>query len=222
MGEEVEHGLLRPLALIHVIAILGEAREVDDAEIRAARRETVRRRLSEVIEARPDILSAHVRAMLHYIPRLFVGRAPRGVHVIVSRAHIGRVGIGQPPLLGRHEDRIGGHHVIATRLQGRYTLGEDKGFAWEILWHILYPLMMVIKAYHIDGTTLKEVVIWRGLVAACEDGTRGIVTLHNLCEMLRKERLYGEFSILSERRGIVTSIQNKVGLFEGKRISLGT
>ena len=33
MWEEVEHRLLRPLTLIHVIDILGEACEVDDAEI---------------------------------------------------------------------------------------------------------------------------------------------------------------------------------------------
>ena len=33
MWKEVEHRLLRPLTLIHVIDILGKACEVDDAEI---------------------------------------------------------------------------------------------------------------------------------------------------------------------------------------------
>ena len=83
MGEEVQHRLLGPLALIHVIGVLGEAREVDDAEVTASCREAVGRGLADVVPARPDILSADEGVMLHHVPGLFVGRTPRSVHIVI-------------------------------------------------------------------------------------------------------------------------------------------
>ena len=76
VGEEVEHGLRGPLALVHVIGILGEACEIDDAKVAGARRESVGRRLTDIVEARPDILSSHEGVMLHHVPCLFVSARP--------------------------------------------------------------------------------------------------------------------------------------------------
>ena len=76
MGEEMEHGLSGPLALVHIIAILGKACKVDDTEVRAACRETVRSGFADIVEASPDELSSYVRGVLDYIPCLLVSRAP--------------------------------------------------------------------------------------------------------------------------------------------------
>ena len=58
------------------------------------------------------------------------------MHVVVGRAHIGGIGIGQPPLLRSHIDAIAGHHVVTTRLEGTDTLREDKGLIGEVLGYI--------------------------------------------------------------------------------------
>ena len=76
MGEEMEHWLGGPLALVHIIAILGEASKVDDTEVRAACGETVRSGFADIVETSPDELSTNVRGVLYNIPCLLVSRAP--------------------------------------------------------------------------------------------------------------------------------------------------
>ena len=76
VGEEVQHRFRGPLALIHVIGILGEACEVDDTEVARTCREAVGRGFSDIVEARPDILSSTVGRMLHHIPCLLVSTRP--------------------------------------------------------------------------------------------------------------------------------------------------
>ena len=80
----MEHRFVGPLTLIHVITVLWEAREVDDAKVTAACRETVRRRLSDIIPACPDKLSGAIGRMLHYIPRLLMRGAPWHTTVVIS------------------------------------------------------------------------------------------------------------------------------------------
>src|SRR5947207_11502882 len=54
-----------PLALVHVITVFRETGEIDDTEVRAARRPlgavAVRCGLAEIIEARPDKLTHDIR-----------------------------------------------------------------------------------------------------------------------------------------------------------------
>ena len=73
---------------------------------------------------------------------------------------------------------------------------------------------MIVETDDVDGTTPEEVVTRVGLVAACRDGARRVVTTYNLCQMPCEKRLYGELPFLGECRGIVTCIQDQVGLFE--------
>lgn len=142
------------------------------------------------------------------------------MHIVVSRAHIRGVGIRHPPLFGSHNDAVGRHQVVASRLQGADTLGEDEGFVGEVLRHVLHPLMVVVEAHEVDGTALKEVVVGVGLVTASGNRTRGIVALDDVGQMLREQRLYRQLAILGQRRGVVTCIENEVGLFERQRVSL--
>ena len=76
MWEEMEHLLVGPFALIEIIRILGESREVNDTEVTAAGGKSVGRGFADIVESRPNKLSAHEVVMLHYIPCLLVGRAP--------------------------------------------------------------------------------------------------------------------------------------------------
>ena len=143
------------------------------------------------------------------------------MHIVVGRTHIRRVGIGQPPLLRCLEYGIGGHLIEAACLQGRYTLREDKRLAGEVLRHILHPLMVVVEADKIDGAALEEVVVRRRLIAAGRDGARGVVTLHDLCQMPGEQTLHGEFPVLRQRRGVVACVQDQVSLFQRQRVSFG-
>ena len=149
-----------------------------------------------------------------------MGRTPGGMHVVIGRAHVGGVGIGQPPLLRRHVDGVAGHHIEAARLQGTHTLGEDERLAREVLRHVLHPLVMIVEANHVDGTTLEEVIVRTRLVAACHDGARGIMFLDDLSQMLRQERLHTEFTILGQCRGIVACVQDEVRLLQRQRVGL--
>ena len=76
MGEEVQHGLLCPLALIHIIGILGETGEVDDAEVTRACRESVGSGFTDIVETRPDILTTHEVVVFHHIPSLLMRTRP--------------------------------------------------------------------------------------------------------------------------------------------------
>ena len=189
--EEMEHILVSPLALVHIVTILWQTSEVDDTEVAATCRIRIRSRLADIVEARPDKLSAHKVVVLNHIPCFLVGTAPRGVHIVVRRAHIGRVCIWQPPFLRSLDDAIGRHLVEATSLQSRYTLGEDERLAWEILWHILHPLMVIVEADDIDGATLEEVVLRVWLVTTCGNRATAprIILLYYLSKMLGEQRV---------------------------------
>ena len=76
VGEEVQHGLLCPLALIHIIGILGETGEVDDAEVTRACRESVGSGFTDIVETRPDILTTHEVVVFHHIPSLLMRTRP--------------------------------------------------------------------------------------------------------------------------------------------------
>ena len=76
VGEEVQHRFLCPLTLIHIIGILGETCEVDDAEVTRACRESVGSRFTDIVETCPDILSTHKVVVLHYIPSLLMRTRP--------------------------------------------------------------------------------------------------------------------------------------------------
>ena len=76
VGEEMQHRRRGPLALIHVVGVLGEACQVDDTKIGTACRESVGRGFTDVVPTRPDILSTNVGRMLHHIPCLLMCRTP--------------------------------------------------------------------------------------------------------------------------------------------------
>ena len=195
MREEMEHILAGPLALIHIITVLRKTRQVDDAEITAACRISVRRRFSDVIETGPDKLASHKVVMLHHIPGFLVGTAPRSMHVVVCRTHKRWVGIRQPPFLRCRIDMVTRHHVIAAGLQGRNTFRKDERLVREVLGHILHPLMMVVETDDIDGTALEEMVLRVRFVATSRNRTRAprVVLLHQLGKMLRQERVHAQF-----------------------------
>ena len=81
--------------------------------------------------------------------------------------------------------------------------------------------MMVVETDDINRTALKEMIIGRRLLTTCRDGTRDIVALHYLCQVLGHQALYGALAILSQCRGVMPCIQNQVGLFKRQRVSLG-
>ena len=82
----MEHLLLRPLTLIHIVAVLRETSEVDDTEVTAAGWKSVRSWLTYIVEASPDELTAHEVIMLHHIPSFLVRTTPRSMEVVVCRA----------------------------------------------------------------------------------------------------------------------------------------
>src|ERR1700674_2213714 len=72
MRKDVQDGLVGPLALVHVESIFGKAGQIDDAEVRAARRPGIRCRLADVIPTGPDKLTGKEIVLLYNLPGLFL------------------------------------------------------------------------------------------------------------------------------------------------------
>ena len=70
--------------------------------------------------------------------------------------------------------------------------------------------MMVVETYQINGPTLKEVVIRIRLVTTSGNGARGIIALHNLCQV-HGERERPSLLSLPFRAGSSLIIYNIVG-----------
>ena len=114
--EQIEHRLVGPFALVHIINILRQSGQVDDTKIAAAGGETVRRRLTDIVETRPDKLSADIRCMLYHIPRLFVCRTPGGVHIVVGRTHKAGIVIRLAPVFRGYDDLVRRHTIVTISL----------------------------------------------------------------------------------------------------------
>src|SRR5207249_5116629 len=106
--EDVDHGAFGPLALVHVVGSFGKPRQVHDPEVGAARRPAVRRRLTEVVEPRPDEHPRQEIVLLDLAPRLFVQRTPGRPAVIVARDTVVLVGRGAA---GRASATVGGDAI---------------------------------------------------------------------------------------------------------------
>jgi len=130
----MQHRLIRtPLGLIHVVDILREAGQVDDAEVRAACRPTVGSRLTDVIEARPEVLSTDEVVVLHMTHSSFVTVAPRNMTIVVGgateRGIIERLG----PTFGPNEHRITRRPVVTACYQAGKTFRHDDRLDAEVL-----------------------------------------------------------------------------------------
>ena len=221
MREKVQHVLVGPLALIHIIYVFRESGKVYDAEIAAVSRESVRSRLADVVPAGPDELSRAERRVLYDFPSLLVRAAPRCVSLIVTAAHERRVGVGLVPTLGHDTLFIARHLVISARLKCRNALRHEERLAGEVLRHVLYPLTVVVEAYQIYRSTLEKMVVRVGFVASCRYGTGVVVAFHDVHKVLGKQGIDTHLSIFSQRRGIVSGIKDKVGLLKRQSVGLG-
>ena len=172
--KEMEGWLVGPFALIEIIGVLRETCQVDDAEITAAGRESVRRWFADVVPSRPDVLTRDEVVVLDEVPSFLLQIAPRSTLVVVGRAHESWVGVRSPPFLRRLDDGIGRHHVEATGGERRVAFREDKRFAREVLWHVGYVAIVVVVADDVEGIALEEVIVRIRLVATCRDGACGI------------------------------------------------
>ena len=87
MREEMKHCLVRtPLALIHVIYVLGNSRQIHDAEERAARGETVRSGLADIIEPGPYKLTHYEVVLLNVAHCALMSRTPWHMIVVIAAA----------------------------------------------------------------------------------------------------------------------------------------
>src|SRR5262245_5580425 len=85
MRQEMQDWLVCPLALIHVIGVFRESREIDDAKVGTDGGPRIRRRFANVIPPSPNKHARQEVVLLHNLPRLFMGRSPRGAAIVVSR-----------------------------------------------------------------------------------------------------------------------------------------
>ena len=66
--QDVDRLVLRvPVAAVEVVAVLGNARQIDYSEVRRARLLGERRRFTKIVNARPHEFSAHVAVLLHVV-----------------------------------------------------------------------------------------------------------------------------------------------------------
>ena len=72
-----------PLRPVKMICVLRETGEVDDSEVRTARRPSVRSRLADIVEACPDVLSADEIVISYELDGLFMSIALRNMAIII-------------------------------------------------------------------------------------------------------------------------------------------
>ncbi len=227
VGEEMEHRLMGPFTLIHVIAVLREPREINDPEIAAPGGEAVWCRLTNIIPASPDELSGTPRCVLHHIPHLFMSGTPRHPAVVIGGAHHRRIRERLVPSLRHNEERVGRHAVITPRGQCRDTFCEEERLAGEVFRHVLHVLMMIVVPDDVEGSTLEEVVV-RARLITCSGNIimLGIIAQRqifpdDLGEMLREECIRRQALAVGQCRGVVPGIEDEVSLLERQPISAG-
>ena len=62
----------------------------------------------------------------------------------------------------------------------------------------------------------------RRLVTAGSNGSRGVITANDVCQMFGQQRIDALLTVFSQCRGIVTGIQDEVRLFQRQRVGIGT
>lgn len=105
------------------------SRQVDNAKVRAACRPTVRSRLTDIIEARPDVLSTDKVVVLHMTHSTFVTVAPRNMTVVVGGARERGIIERLVPTFGPDEHRITRHLVVTACHQAGNTFRHDERLA---------------------------------------------------------------------------------------------
>jgi hypothetical protein len=83
MREKMQNRLISPLRLVEIVHILREASQIHDSEIRTSGRPAVWSRLSNVVEARPYILSADEIIVTYQFQSLFVSISPRSMAIVI-------------------------------------------------------------------------------------------------------------------------------------------
>ena len=137
---------IQPLALIQIIVILRNARRIYDAEVRTLGRCIVilipRCRLTDIIKARPDILSCNPSAITIRNPGISRGLAPANCQIVIRRQlmiyNILRTGILR---------RIG---VISAALNGRRSLRTIHSPIRTQILIIVIVVFGVVEAYDVQ------------------------------------------------------------------------
>ena len=170
-GKKMQHRLVRtPLGLIHIVDVLREASQVDNAKVRATCRPTVRSRLTDIIEARPDVLSTDKVVVLYMAHSTFVTVAPRNMTVVVGGARERGIIERLVPTFGPDEHRITRHPVVTACHQAGNTFRYDERLTGEVLGNTCKPVVMVIEADNIKRTGTEQMIVRIRLVAACRHG----------------------------------------------------
>ena len=120
------------------------------------------------------------------------------MHIVVCRAHVRRVGIGEPPFLGCYIYGIAWHHVVAACLQCRHTLAQYERLAGEVRWHIFHPLVMIVETNDVYCATLKQMIVGRWLVTSRRDWTCGVESFHYLCQVLCEQGVDAHLTFLGK------------------------
>ena len=185
MWEKMQHRLVRtPLGLIHIVDVLREASQVDNAKVRATCRPTVRSRLTDIIEARPDVLSTDKVVVLYMAHSTFVTVAPRNMTVVVGGARERGIIERLVPTFGPDEHRITRHPVVTACHQAGNTFRYDERLTGEVHGNTCKPVVMVIEADNIKRTGTEQMIVRIRLVAACRHGARDIELSHHIRQFL--------------------------------------
>ena len=143
--EQMQHILVCPFTLIHIIYIFRETCKVNNSEIATVCWESIRSRFAYIVPSRPYELTSAIWCVLHYIPCLLVCTAPWSMHVVVTAAHERRICEWKVPSLWRNINLVAWHSIITPCLECRNALCHDKRFSRKVLWNILYPLSMIVE-----------------------------------------------------------------------------
>ena len=191
VGEQVGGVVARvPLGAVEVVAVLGNAREVDDAEIGGVTGPcvgVVGRGLAEVVEARPDELTDGPGVVVH-IAEIVVGQvAPRAVLEVVGGTLVGAAVAARVVDVGDSLGVVGqgGEQIDAARGDGGCRLAAEDETLRGALVRLLVAVRAVVESDHLEDAGEAVFKHAGDLVHARGDRARAVFAHADVLQHLR-------------------------------------
>ncbi|KAA6333605.1 hypothetical protein EZS27_018003 [termite gut metagenome] len=185
MWKQVKHVFVRPFALVHIINIFWETRQINDSKIGATCRVWVGSRLSDIVKARPDIHSTDKIDIFHCLPKMLMRAPPRYVAIVVRGAGITcfteRTIPCRPNIGG-----IAGHTVISPCHQSGCAFGNDKRHTGKVLRNICIITVVIVKPDNVERTGTEKVVVRVGFVVTCRYGSGRVKFTYHIRQLFSK------------------------------------
>ena len=180
MRQHVERGFfVVPFRTIEIVAVFGQRREVDNAEIRAVAGpcvRIVRRRFAKVVKACPHELAQYPVAVIVHAEIEVGGIRPRARLVVIAVAVI--VGVHYHIMVLELDREV----ILATRRYSRGCLRAEDELLGQLFVSLVVVLGLVVEAGYVEGGSKTIIKHGADLVHTAGHGARGVEAVNQVLE----------------------------------------